>query len=199
MGDFVRRYHWQRETIELLELPVDTRGLNTLNVCTALLVLTRRVLQCKPLFAIPSGDPRTVQRLRCRLRCQLYTPLLHLRISSHRLHTPSPPLGHAPSHVTVAATAAIVIVIAIATATATIEAPHNNAFSPWDSNDALAEVLGVQESLATLWRMVWAVTAIATSGRKGWARSPGQQGPHMTLYRRFSLFYPCSTNYSPMI
>lgn len=60
-----------------------------------------------------------------------------LDCASPRLAIVFPCLGHAPSHVAVAATA--VITIAITAVTTTTEAPRRNGLSPWCSDIALRD------------------------------------------------------------
>src|SRR5579863_5113173 len=88
---------------------------------------------------------------------------------------PSPPLSHAPSHIAVAFTTATAT--AIATVTAITEAQHGNAFSPWDSDDALPWALETQGPLTVPCRSGRAVSAIAMMSRKGELTPLGSKGP----------------------
>ena len=125
-----------------------------------------------------------------------------LSLPVHRTTPPCTPLhhpGHGPSHVTATTTA--ISVATTAAAAFTSEAPCANAFSLWDSSNALLEVPKVQECTAGPCRMVWAASAITAWGGKDELTDLGSEGPLKFLFYFLSLFYPYSTsqyNYNDM-
>ena len=63
-----------------------------------------------------------------------------------------------------------------------------NPFSPWDGNNAPAEVPKVQERTAGPWRMVWAVSAVTAWSGKGELTVLGSEGPLNFLFY-FCCYY----------